>query len=207
MMPAENSRTPSLTPTIQLLDHLPDDRVDDAAALYLSALADKLVPVYGVGPRARQALMCGFNRHMCITAEENDRLVGILGIQSAVAGFMNVTINTLRPFYGTFGSLWRMALLAFLHYLPMADEAYIDGVAVLPEYRGRGVGTGLIAALETWATGHGLSIIRLEVVDANPRAEKLYRRIGFEAVHAQTVWPFGTLFGFQSSTVMVKTLN
>ena len=89
----------------------------------------------------------------------------------------------------------------------MADEAYVDGVAVMPAYRGRGVGSGLIAALEAWATGQGLSIIRLEVVDANPRAEKLYRHIGFEAVREQTVWPFGTRFGFRSSTVMVKTLT
>ena len=206
MMPAETTRRPAYNPTIRLLDHLPDDRVDEAAALFLSALADQLVPVYGVGPRARRALMCGFNRHMCITAVENDRLVGILGIQTAADGFMDVTVNTLRPFYGTFGSLWRMALLALLHYSPMEDEAYIDGVAVMPAYRGRGVGAGLIAALETWATGHGLSIIRLEVVGANPRAKKLYRCIGFEAVQEQTVWPVGSLFGFQSSTVMVKTL-
>jgi hypothetical protein len=57
-----------------------------------------------------------------------------------------------------------------------------------------------------WATERGLSIICLEVVDANPRAKKLYRGIGFEAIRDQTVWPFGTLFGFRSSTVMVKPL-
>jgi len=206
MTPAETSRTPSFSPTIRLLDHLPSERVDDAAALYLAALADTLLPVYGVGSRALRALVCGFNRHMCITAVENDRLVGILGIQTAAAGFMDVKVNTLRPFYGAFGSIWRMALLTLLHYSPMADEAYIDGVAVMPAYRGRGVGTRLIAALEVWATGQGMSIIRLEVVDANPRAEKLYRRIGFEAVREQTVWPVGTRFGLRSSTVMVKTL-
>ena len=207
MTPAEISETPQYDTSIRLLDHLPDDLVDDAAALYLSALADKLLPVYGAGSRARWALAFGFNRHICITAVEKDRLVGILGIQTAAAGFMDVTVNTLQPFYGTLGSLWRMALLVFLNHSPMADEAYIDGVAVSPSYRGRGIGKGLIAALELWANGHGLSIIRLEVVDANPRAEKLYRRVGFEAVREQTVWPFGTLFGFRSSTVMVKVLT
>ncbi|MDX2452766.1 GNAT family N-acetyltransferase [Desulfosarcina sp.] len=207
MTPADISETPQYDTSIRLLDHLPDDLVDDAAALYLSALADKLIPVYGAGPRARRALACGFNRPMCITAMEKDRLVGILGIQTAAAGFMDVTVNTLQPFYGTLGSLWRMALLVFLNHSPMADEAYIDGVVVSPSYRGRGVGSGLIAALEAWATGQGLSIVCLEVVDANPRAENLYRRIGFETVREQTVWPVGTLFGFRSSTVMVKVLT
>jgi ribosomal protein S18 acetylase RimI-like enzyme len=143
---------------------------------------------------------------MCISAVENDRLVGILGIQTATAGFMDATVITLRRFYGNFGSLWRMALLTLLHYSPMADEAYVDGVAVMPAYRGQGVGSGLIAALEVWAIRQGLSIIRLEVVDVNTRAEKLYRDIGFEAIREQTVWPFGTLLGFRSSTVMVKHL-
>ena len=207
MTPAEISETPQYDTSIRLLDHLPDDLVDDAAALYLSALADTLTPVYGSGSRARQALACGFNRHMCITAVETDRLVGILGIQTAAAGFMDVTVNTLQPFYGTLGSLWRMALLVFLNHSPMADEAYIDGVVVSPSYRGQGVGSRLIAALEAWATGQGLSIVCLEVVDTNPRAENLYRRIGFEAVREQTVWPVGTLFGFRASTVMVKVLT
>ena len=119
---------------------------------------------------------------------------------------MDVTLNTLQPFYGNLGSLWRMARLAFLNHSPIADEACIDGLAVLPAYRGQGVGTRLITALEAWATGQGLSMVRLEVVDTNPRAEKLYRRIGFEAVCEQTVWPVGTLFGFRSSTVMIKSL-
>jgi ribosomal protein S18 acetylase RimI-like enzyme len=206
MTPTETFRTPFSNLSVRLLDHLPEGLADDSAALYLSALDDKLVPVYGGGSRARQALACGFNRHMCITAVEGDRLIGILGIQTATAKFMDVTLNTLQPFYGTLGSLWRMALLAFLNHSPMANEACIDGLAVLPAYRGRGVGTGLIAALEAWATGQGLSVIRLEVVDTNPRAEKLYRHIGFEAVREQTVWPVGTLFGFRSSTVMIKSL-
>ena len=66
--------------------------------------------------------------------------------------------------------------------------------------------SGMKGSSRPQPTGQGLSIIRLEVVDANPRAEKLYRDIGFEAVREQTVWPFGTLFGFQSSTVMLKNV-
>ena len=143
---------------------------------------------------------------MCITALDKDRLVGILGIQTDKAEFMNVTLGGLRQFYGIPGSLWRMALLSVLHHIPLAGEAYVDGVAVAPAYRGRGVGTRLITALDAWAAGQGLSMVSLEVVDANPRAEKLYRRLGFEAVREQTVWPFSTLFGFRSSTVMIKSL-
>lgn len=206
MTRADSSLTFFNNSSIRLLENLPAGLFNDSAALYLSALADKLVPVYGVGPRARHALARGLNRHMCICAVENDRLVGILGIKTEAEGFMDVRLSTLQPFYGIIGSLWRLALLSFLEHAPTAGEAYIDGVAVSPAYRGKGVGTGLIAALERWAIGRGLSMIRLEVVKTNPRAEKLYRHLGFEAVQARTVWPMGTLFGFRSSKVMIKSL-
>ncbi|BBO70850.1 hypothetical protein DSCA_47800 [Desulfosarcina alkanivorans] len=119
---------------------------------------------------------------------------------------MDMRFSTLQRFYGIFGSLWRLALLAFLHHSPMAGEAHIDGVAVAPAYRGRGIGTAMITALAAWAAGQGLSMVSLEVVDTNPRAQTLYRHLGFRVVREQTVWPVGNLSGFRSSTVMIKPL-
>lgn len=197
---------PFKDPVIRLLDYLPSDRAEDAAALYLSALGDKLVPVFGTGTRARQALAVGLNRFMCISALERNRLVGILGIQTASAGFVAIRLAGMRHYYGIGGSLWRMALLALLHHTPSDDAVHIDGLAVAPAYRRRGIGSRLIAAMETWATGQGFTAASLEVVDSNPLAQKLYQRLGFETVREQTVWPFGTLFKCNSSTVMVKSL-
>ena len=179
---------------------------DQAAELYLAALAGKLVPVFGKGERARQALACGFNRQMCLAAIDGERLVGVLGIQTPWAGFMDVKWEALRSWYGFIGTLWRMALLSFLHHEPLEGEAYIDGLAVASEFRGRGIGTRLIDALERWAADRGMETLCLEVVDINSRAEKLYRTLGFETVRNQTVWPLGSLFGFSASKVMVKPL-
>lgn len=207
MVPAGSIEAPVGSPSIKLFYHLPVALIGAAAELYLSALDSKLAPVYGFGPTARRALASGINRHMCISAVSNHRLVGILGIQTAAAGFMQVDFKTLRRFYGPFGGLWRIILLALLHHCPLPGEVYIDGVAVAPTYRGKGIGGGMIAALEAWAVGRGMTMVCLEVVDTNPRAEKLYRHMGFEAIREQTVWPFGSLFGFCSSTVMTKPVN
>jgi ribosomal protein S18 acetylase RimI-like enzyme len=206
MASAQISGTLPDAPSIQLVGHLPARLAERAADLYLCALADQLVPIYGAGPRARRALASGFNRHMCICAVAGDRLIGILGVQTAAADFLEVTLSSLQPFYGIPGSLWRMALLALLHHSPVADEVHIDGVVVAPAYRGQGVGAAMITSLAAWATGRGLSMLTLEVVDANPQAKRLYRHLGFESVREQTVWPVGSLFGFRSSTVMIKAL-
>lgn len=193
-------------PSIRLIGHLPNHLAPSAASLYLSALADLLVPIFGVGHRARNALASGFNRRMCICVEDDDQLIGLLGIQTEAAGFMDVTFSTMKPLYGIFGSLWRVILLEFLHHSPMAGEAHIDGVVVAPTYRGRGIGTAMIAALAAWATGKGLSMVSLEVVNTNTQAQKLYRCLGFEAAREQSVWPMGSLLGVRSSTVMIKRL-
>ena len=192
---------------IQLREGIPAGLNAIAAELYLAALADKLVPVFGRGVRAVQALASIFNYQMCLVAQNEERLVGVLGIQTAQAGFMDVQWGALRSCYGFPGSLWRMAVLSFLHHEPMETEAYVDGVAVAPAWRGRGIGTRLIFALEKWAVDRDLDMLCLEVVDTNARAEKLYRHLGFEVVRQQTVWPLGSLFGFRSSKVMVKLLG
>jgi ribosomal protein S18 acetylase RimI-like enzyme len=54
------------------------------------------------------------------------------------------------------------------------------GVAVLEEWRGRGIGTKLIRHLEAWAAERGVEWLILEVADANPGATRLYERLGYE---------------------------
>jgi ribosomal protein S18 acetylase RimI-like enzyme len=55
----------------------------------------------------------------------------------------------------------------------------IHDLAVVPEYRGRGVGRALLEAAEARAAERGCCKLTLEVQDANPRARQLYERYGF----------------------------
>jgi ribosomal-protein-alanine N-acetyltransferase len=60
----------------------------------------------------------------------------------------------------------------------MEDEAELLNIAVDPDFRRRGVGEALLAELVRTAKG----CIFLEVSEANPSAEALYRKCGWEAV-------------------------
>jgi len=53
------------------------------------------------------------------------------------------------------------------------------GIAVLEEWRGRGVGRRLIAALESWAEAHAVERVILNVTAANAGAIGLYHDIGY----------------------------
>jgi ribosomal protein S18 acetylase RimI-like enzyme len=58
----------------------------------------------------------------------------------------------------------------------------IHDLAVVPEYRGRGIGRALLSAAETRARENGCCKLTLEVQDDNRPARSLYQRFGFEDV-------------------------
>lgn len=55
----------------------------------------------------------------------------------------------------------------------------IHDLSVLESQRGKGIGTLLLKAVEDHARSLGCCKMTLEVREANPQAEKLYRREGF----------------------------
>ncbi len=61
-----------------------------------------------------------------------------------------------------------------------ATEFYLDSIAVLPEYRGLGVGAKLILAMKERAFNEYEKNLGLLVDFENPQAERLYRSLGFE---------------------------
>lgn len=69
----------------------------------------------------------------------------------------------------------------------VAGEYYLDSLAVMPEYRNKGIGTQLLK--QGIENGKALNLDVTLVVDPiNDRAKKLYRSLGFK--------PSGTLFIF-----------
>ena len=61
----------------------------------------------------------------------------------------------------------------------VAGSPYIKSIAVFPEYRGRGVGSGLLSYVES-LSGERSKHIFICVSSFNHRARKLYERCGYE---------------------------
>lgn len=62
------------------------------------------------------------------------------------------------------------------------DEAEILNIAVLPEYRERGIGGRLLDRVERFCGQNAIRILHLEVRRNNERAISLYEKHGFERV-------------------------
>jgi ribosomal protein S18 acetylase RimI-like enzyme len=194
---------------VKYCEHLPPEFKLPAVRLYLSALEEKLMPILGGFERAVQVLNQNIDLDHCLAALCNDRLVGILGMQTREGSFWNPTLKSFITEYGLVGGLTKYGGLSLLHHETDSDEWYIDGIAVEAEMRGQGVGTKLLGQLEHRARTNGIYKITLEVINTNHRAEALYRRLGYCEINRANLWPFNRIYGFpfESAVQMAKLIR
>lgn len=102
----------------------------------------------------------------------------------AIIGYDGALLRELRPI--TFALIReKTGRILDIEEETQAGEFYLDSVAVRPEFRGNGIGGKLILKMceRAFAAGHEKAGL---LVDAeNPRAEKLYRSVGFSRVSAK----------------------
>lgn len=99
----------------------------------------------------------------------------------AIVGYDGAQLTALRN--GTFAILQsRLGRTPNIADETEAGEFYLDSIGVLPEFRGRGVGKALIAALRDRAFSEGNERVGLIVDSDNPHAERLYTSLGFKRV-------------------------
>lgn len=64
---------------------------------------------------------------------------------------------------------------------PKPQDAYLGALILSPASRGRGLGTALLAQVETLARQNGATDLFLAVLAENPRGRAFWERMGFRA--------------------------
>ena len=102
-------------------------------------------------------------------------------VAGAVVGYDGARLAVLRE--GTFAVLREsVGRVPTITDETEAGEVYLDSIAVLPEFRGLGVGRALVATFCERAFAEGHTRVGLMVDLANPNAERLYTSLGFERI-------------------------
>lgn len=78
---------------------------------------------------------------------------------------------------------WRA--IGYCGSMVVADTADVQTIGVLPEYEGRGFGRAMLEQMHERAREQGAERILLEVRADNPRAQRLYERNGYRAIHVR----------------------
>jgi ribosomal protein S18 acetylase RimI-like enzyme len=179
-----------------------------AARLYWEAFGGKLGRVLGPDDRALRFFQRVIRGDLCFSAVgDGGELVGIAGYKTQSGSFAGGTWDDLTKVYGRWGGRWRGGVLWTLGREVDNDRFLIDGICVARAHRSKGVGSRLLEALYQEAAERGYGSVRLDVVQENFRARALYERQGFRPTKTEELGVLRFLFGFASSTTMVRPLQ
>lgn len=67
------------------------------------------------------------------------------------------------------------------------ESFYINMLAAYPQFRGRGIGSALMAQSDGLAIEAGCELITLGVFETNTAALRFYRRLGFELIESRSM--------------------
>ncbi len=181
---------------------LPDGHADEAAELYWEAFGRKLGLALGPKERGVAFIAAHLNRDRAVAVLNGAQLVGVAGFHHLSRGFVGGELRDLLASYGRIAGVARGALLATLERPRRPGELLMDGIAVHPDHRSKGIGRLLLSEIARAARELGYSTIRIDVVDTNPRARRLYEREGFIATSTYTLPLLRRVMGFGAATTM-----
>ena len=158
--------------------------------------------------QAKRLYLDGADFSSALYAISHGDVVGILGFQFQQKKFINLNFDCLREEFGFFGGITRkLSGSVFKDIMPLKrDELRVQVIAVASAYRGTGVGHRLLDTLFALGNEHGCSGIRLEVVNTNPHAIRLYKTLGFRTRGWLPYGPIASKAGFTSQFLMKKPL-
>ena len=175
-----------------------------AAELYWEAFSRKLQKAIGPRDVGVELLAATLRPEQAVAACRDGEIVGLAGFDVDGAPFVDLGMRDVVRSVGMLRALVRLPWLLLLGRTPKSSDLHIDGIAVAAGARGGGIGSRLVAVIEQVAREHGATGVRLEVVDTNPDARRLYERLGYIEVRTEQTPYLRRAMGFGAATEMVK---
>lgn len=174
-----------------------------AAKLYDAAFADKLGIALPNKTQRLDILAQGFHPKFCWVAMQGDKMIGLAGYKNAL-GSLTAGINwqLVKQHMGFWPAIRALAILALLDREYSDGQLMLDGICIEANFRGQGVGTRLLQQLIQYANKEGYHSVRLDVIDSNLNAKRLYERLGFSVLKTESMAYLRGILGFSASTTM-----
>lgn len=183
---------------------VPESLRREAARLYDEAFGRKFAVAIRNPQKRRAVLAESFLLAYAVAAISNGRLVGLAGFHTMRGALTSgMSADLLLERLGTLGGLWAAIIFSIYARQPQASELLMDGIAVRHDMRGKGIGTHLLNDLKHYARENGFCTIRLDVIDTNPAARRLYEQQGFVPIRTERFGCLRWLLGFGASTTMI----
>ena len=182
---------------------IPEILRNKAAILYDEAFGKKLSVAVSNQERRLALIADSLLLPFSIAAMVDDELVGLAGFQTREGSLTKgMTLGKMFQHLGFLGGIRALIVFSLYERKPFESELLMDGIAVSQKMRGMGVGTKLLSELKQYAKEHKYTSIRLDVIDINTSARRLYEREGFVATKTEEFKFLRWLLGFGASTTM-----
>ncbi len=178
-----------------------------AAVLYDNAFGAKFAVAVPARERRLRLLAESFQLEHAIGAIADEKLVGIAGFHGTAGSLTGgMTFRSLIARLGLLRGSWAAVIFSLYDRRPLPGELLMDGIAVAPDMRGRGIGGKLLDLVTKHAREQNLKSIRLDVIDTNLGARTLYDRSGFTEIKTESFESLRWLLGFGAATTMRKVI-
>lgn len=196
---------------ISILNGIKPEHIEDAARLYANAFQLKFLKILGEPDKVTKILQLGLNpdRGLTVISKDNE-LIGLVGYHLVKTSLIDIKFKSFINNYGILKGIIKFVILAIIFYRKAdnKNQLMMDGIAVKDGYRGLGIGKKLFNELENLARNNNITEIKLDVIDENPEAKKLYQNIGFVQIKYTKVPKFiRNLIGVSGVTSMVKKMR
>ncbi|KAF7785915.1 hypothetical protein PRUB_a0322 [Pseudoalteromonas rubra] len=173
------------------------------AQIYDDAFGAKLAPAIPDKAKRLDLLAHCFMPEYSSVAFDSGQPVGIAGFSDRNGALTaGIKLTGLFRRLGIVGGMRACVILSLYERKPKPRELVMDGIATKESHRGKGIGTQLLDSIISYAQAHNYSSIRLDVINTNPRARKLYEAKGFVPVKTDYFPYLNWLVGFSGSTTM-----
>ena len=191
------------SPTVQLRPGIAEGQLEAAAILYDEAFGAKFQAAIASRDDRLQLFEQTFLREFAICANRGSELVGLAGFHTSEGSLTGgIGWTELEAHLGFFRALRAAVVFGFYERSLKPGELLMDGIAVREDHRGQGIGTRLLSEIVQYARDHAYQSVRLDVIDTNPGARRLYERTGFTVVKSESFPYLRWLFGFGGVTTM-----
>jgi len=193
--------------TIKITGQIPPQLCGRAAQLYDIAFGQKLSLAVPDNHDRLKLLTNSMQLQFSIGAFDGQELVGLAGFSTpdgALTG--GIDYRGLLSELGWLKGNRAAAVFSLYERKARPGELLMDGIVVDLKYRGKGIGTQLFDHLIAFGNTNGYSTIRLDVVDSNPGAKRLYERLGFFEEKTEHFEFLRGILGFGASTSMIFNL-
>jgi len=178
---------------------------NEVAELYDEAFGQKIALAIPVNSTRRALLAECFDPKYSVIAIHENKIVGIAGFKTNKGSFTDsISYFDLIKKLGLWAGNWATFIFYFYEQEPIDKELFIDGIAVHPDFRGKGIGTKLLENIVSHANKNDYNKVKLEVIDTNTRARELYEKQGFKHFKTEHFPYLRWLLGFGGSTTLER---